>query len=400
MRDLWLVASHEFWTLIRDRRFLFFSLGLPLLFVGAAAIPVLIELSKGEPTVAYLDRSGIVRPLPPPDDPKEAPEVRFEPLSDEAAGRAGVVDGRYRSFWLIPADYPQTGRLEVVVRGELSDTDQSAMRDLLRGSLLGDVGPDRVRRLNEPMRLSYRVLDQTRAVKQGVELLVALAVPFLMAFAFPITISFSSSILASAIAAEKENRMIEILVTSTRPWSLIGGKILGLGAVALAQIALWAAGLLLAGLLVLLSGKLPNGLPIPWDLLAWALPFFLLGYLFCAALMVGIGIVVGETRAAQQAAGFVGLLTFIPLWALALILDKPDGPVATALTYLPFTTPVLVPLRLALGTMGTGELLLALAVNLVIVALLIVLIGQLFRAMMLRFGGAPSLGQLFARRRA
>lgn len=398
MRDLFLVASHEFWTLIKDRRFLFFSLGMPLLFVVAAAIPLLIELAKGKATVAYLDQAAIVRPLPPPTDKKEEPEVIYALLADEAAGRMGVEEGRYRSFWIIPADYPQTGRLEVVVRGDLSETDESAMRDLLRGSLLGDVGPARVTRLNDPMSMSYRVLDQGRAVKQGIELLFALAVPFLMAFAFPITISFSSGILASAIASEKENRMIEVLVTSTHPWALIGGKILGLGGVALAQIALWAGGLLLAGLLFLLGGKLPNGLPIPWDLLAWALPFFLLGYLFCAGLMVGIGIVVGETRAAQQAAGFLSLLTFIPLWGLAVILDQPDGLLARLLTYLPFTTPVLVPLRLALGNISIGELGLALLLNLLIVALLIWLMGQLFRVMMLRFGGAPSLGQLLGRR--
>lgn len=389
MRDLWLIARYEFWRTVSQRRFLFFAIGMPIFFVLIAAIPVAIELLRDEPTVGYVDESGwLADPVLPDADQLEA---ELAPFATEAAGRAALANDEISSLWIVPTDYLQTGRLRVVVEGDVEGEERRAIRALLRANLLRDTSPGVAERLQEPANLTYFALDTGRRVRQGPELIFALLIPLGLALAFSLSIAYSSGFLAQAVAEEKENRLMEILATSTRIWSLIGGKVLGLGAAALSQVLFWGAGLLLAALIFFLRGELPGGLPVPWDLLAWAFLFFILAYALFATLLVGVGVLSDQTSEAQQVAGFFGLLGVVPLWFIAPILDDPSGTIARALTLFPLTAPVLVPLRMALGRITLPEILLSLTVLALSVVFAVWAVARIFRAAMLRYGTRLSL---------
>lgn len=393
MRDLLLVARYEFSRIVRQRRFLFFALGMPLFFVLLSSVPILIELAQEEPRVGYVDQSGLLAdPLPPP----EAPNVRLMPFAGEAAGRAALADGQIESLWLIPADYLQGGRVRAVAAGEPSGRQRRALADLLRANLLRGSDPALSERLDEPMRLSYVALDSGRRVRQGIELIVALLIPFGLAIAFALSIAFSSGFLAQAVAEEKENRLMEILVTSTRVWSLIAGKVIGLGAVALAQVLFWGVALIVVAIGFLLRGDLPRGLPIAWDILAWAVPFFLLAYTLLATLLVGIGVLVGESREAQQISGVLGILGVLPLWFVVPILEAPGGALARFFTLFPFTAPTLVTVRLALGQIALLEIALSLLILLLSVSVAVWGVSALFESAMLRYGTRLSINEALA----
>lgn len=390
MREVWLIARYEFTRVVRQRRFLFFALGVPLFFVALSVIPVLIELTLGEPTVGYVDEAGFLteRALP---DGAEVPVQRF---ASEAEGRAALARDEIDSLWIIGSDYLQSGRLRAIAKGEPEGREEDAIRDLLRASLLQDTPPQVVERLRAPASISYFALDTGRRVRQGIELIFALAVPLGLSVFFAISIAFSSGFLAQAMAEEKENRLMEILVTSTRIWTLIAGKVLGLGAVALCQILFWVSGILLAALLFFLRGEFPGGLPLPWDILGWAILFFLLTYTLYATLLVGIGVIVGESREAQQVAGVLGLLAMLPIWFVAPLIEEPAGAVAQLFTFFPFTAPTIVPVRMALGEITLLETLLSLLLLLASVALSIWFVAAIFRAAMLRYGTRLSINEL------
>lgn len=392
MRDLWLIARYEFWRVVRQRRFLFFAIGMPLFFVAVAMVPVAFELLRGEPTVGYVDESGLLAdPILPPEDELDATLV---PFATEEEGRAALAGDEINSLWIIPPDYLQTGRVRSVVEGEANGNERGAIRSLLRANLLRDAEPGVAERLRHPIELSYRSLDTGRRVRQGAELIFALLIPVGLALAFALSIAYSSGYLAQAVSEEKENRLMEVITTSTRVWSFIGGKIVGLGAVALSQVLFWGMGLLLAAFVFFLRGEFPSGLPIPWDLLAWAFLFFLLAYALYATILVGIGALVGEAREAQQIAGFLGIMGVVPLWFAPFIIEEPSGTVARALTLFPLTAPILVPIRMALGRIALPEILLSLAILALSTAAAMWAVSRLFRAAMLRYGARLSLNTM------
>jgi ABC-2 type transport system permease protein len=392
MRDLWLIARYEFWRVVRQRRFLFFAIGMPLFFVAVAMVPIAFELLRGEPSVGYVDESGLLAdPILPPEDELDATLVA---LATEEEGRAALAGDEINSLWIIPQDYLQTGRVRSVVEGEANGNERGAIRSLLRVNLLRDAEPGVAERLQHPIELSYRSLDTGRRVRQGAELIFALLIPVGLALAFALSIAYSAGYLAQAVSEEKENRLMEVITTSTRVWSFIGGKIVGLGAVALSQVLFWGVGLLLAAFVFFLRGEFPSGLPIPWDLLAWAFLFFLLAYALYATILVGIGALVGEAREAQQIAGFLGIMGVVPLWFAPFIVEEPSGTVARALTLFPLTAPILVPVRMALGRIALPEILLSLAILALSTAVALWAVSRLFRAAMLRYGARLSLNTM------
>ncbi len=393
MRAVWLIARYEFLRVVRQRPFLFFALGIPLFFVAISATPILIQLAQGKPTVGYVDQSGL---LAGPVAAEEAQdEVRLVPFASEEAGRAALASDEIASLWVVPAAYLQTGSVRAIAKGEPDGREERAIRDLLRASLLRDTPPQVVERLQSPAAISYFALDTGRRVRQGAELIFALAVPLGLSLFFAISISFSSGFLAQAMAEEKENRLMEILVTSTRIWTLIAGKVLGLGAVALVQVLFWVSGVLLAAVIFFLRGEFPSGLPIPWELLGWAIVFFLLAFTLYATLLVGIGVIVGESREAQQVAGLLGLLAMLPIWFVAPLIQAPSGLLAKGLTFFPFTAPTLVPVRMALGQISLLEILISLLLLLGTIALAVWGVATVFRAAMLRYGTRLSINELF-----
>ncbi len=392
MTALWLVARYEYWRSVRQRSFLFFALGMPLFFIAVALIPIGIELARAEPTVGYVDQSGLLDEPVMPD--AEESEAQLQAFASEEAGRAALDAEEIASLWIIPDDYLTGGRVRAIAAGEPSGRQERAVRELLRATLLRDAPTAVAARLREPVRFIYFSLDTGQRVRQGAELVLALLIPFGLALAFSISLAFSSGFLAQAITEEKENRLLEILATSIPVWSLLGGKIIGLGAVALTQVLFWGAGLLIAMFVFFLRGDLPEGLPVPWELLGWALLFFLLAYTLFATLLVGIGALMGEAREAQQLSGALGIVGIIPIWFVAPILQEPAGLVARVLTFFPLTAPTLVPLRMALGRISLAEVLLSLVVLALSVVLAIWVVSAMFRAAMLRYGARLSINEV------
>ena len=159
-----------------------------------------------------------------------------------------------------------------------------------------------------------------------------------------VSIFMTSGYLLQSVTEEKENRVVEIVLSSVPATPLMAGKILGLGGAGLTQVAIWVASALVA--VPLLSSQIPDIGPIGLDpsVLLLALTYFILGYLAYGAIFAAVGAIAPGNREAQQYSGFLGFAAGIPLIVLSLFLTDLASPLVVALSVFPLTAPTSMPL--------------------------------------------------------
>jgi ABC-2 type transport system permease protein len=188
------------------------------------------------------------------------------------------------------------------------------------------------------------------------------------------------------VAEEKENRTMEIMVTSITPGHLIGGKTVGLLASALTQLAIY--GLCVVVGVALASPSVPElqQLQVPWGYLGLMALFFFPAYGLIAAIMIAIGSAVTEIQQGQQVAGLLTLTFTLPLFILPVIFENPGHPLAVVLTLFPTTSFLTVSLRWGLGSIPVWQIALGWAILVASVLAMVWVAARVFRASMLRYG--------------
>jgi hypothetical protein len=212
------------------------------------------------------------------------------------------------------------------------------------------------------------------------------------------SIFITSGYLLQSVTEEKENRVVEILLSSVPPLPLMTGKILGLGAAGLTQVAIWVATALIA--LPLLGQRFPDfaAFEIRPPVLGLALLFFVLGYLTYGAIFAAIGALAPGAREAQQYSGFFGFFAVIPLIFAGVFLTDPTSPIVIALALFPLTAPAAMLQILALSYEPPWPLVVASLGSLSIFAVLAAIAAaRIFRATLLLYGARPACAAWSAR---
>ena len=394
MRNVVVVARREILALLRRPSFYVAALVAPLI-VGALFFGFgLLEEEFGDDSeqirqlskpAGYVDQAGVVTQVPP------SVQQFILPFEDEAAATAALRDGAIQSYFVVRPDYRETGRVVRVARQVTftsgSGPDTRVFRAVLRANLAGDL--QIAQRLDIPLDLEMNVVRPSGESRQ------AGGGPFEGSAAFPLGLLLAFSIvngggwLVQAVVEEKENRTIEIVLTSLRPWQLMAGKLLGLGVIALLQLGIYL------GLLRALLGRTgpAAGLSageIPASMWPWLVLFFLLGFLFVGGLMMAMGAVGASARESGQISGFMSLPVMMPLWFGEAISDSPSGLLGIVLSLVPITAPVTMTMRLAAGGVPLWQILLSAALLTLGVAGVIWLTARLFRGTTLLTGTRPT----------
>jgi ABC-2 type transport system permease protein len=198
-----------------------------------------------------------------------------------------------------------------------------------------------------------------------------------------IGVQMSGAQLLNGALEEKSNRVVEILVSTARPWQLLAGKVLATSGLAFAQLVLMVGA-------ALVTNHLVDAFPLPeaTGTVLWVSAVMLVaGFLFYAALFTVAGTMASTVEDAQSAAGPL----YIAMWGTygvvsLTVLPNPAGVVAQVLTYLPPTAPFVVPARVALGELPFWQLPIAVAVTLIGAAAVLKLAGRLYAASVLAGG--------------
>lgn len=298
-------------------------------------------------------------------------------LTGEGADLDVVVTADPALVWANDPD----AELETVLRSAVT---QLAIID--RAERLGvaaeDIGP-----LFEPVELpSTRVGEAATAEEddqRGPQALIA-TVGMVLLF---VTITFYGSYILMSVIEEKQSRVVEVLLAHVEPRDLLAAKVLGHGALGLAQflaLALVAA----IGLSMTTVIEVPAG---SYGAIAATVMWFVLGYSFYSILYGALGSLASRTEDAQAAVGPLTLLLLASYFVSFTTIDNPDGAVAVVGSFLPPTAPLMMPIRTALTDVPTWQPLVAVAVQLVSIVGLVRLGGRLYRGAVLRVGRRLSL---------
>jgi ABC-2 type transport system permease protein len=394
-RLLW-IARHEYLRHIRRKGFLMATFGMPLLLIaGFALIIALIGGRTSERAIGYVDQAGVLSQaaaLPTTDSDGDL-YVPLLPFGDEAAARAAFLAGQIDAYVVIGPDYRTTAVATVYARENLSTIGEATLRDAVRTGLVASQPPELAARAINPIdQLTRRTLDGGREADSDNFLVFLL--PILVGLLFMISVFFSSGYLLMALIEEKENRTMEIVMTSIAPWQLVGGKTLGLGLLGLTQVLIWGSGVaVLLGIGAALVENLRAALPL--DMLLVAVLFFIPGYLMYAGCMVGISAMVTSTQEGQQFSSILSLLAMSPFFANVLFITDPNGTVPLIMSFFPLSAPIAMLMRMPLGDVPLWQIATSLLIVAGAAALAIWGAAKIFRAGMLRYGKSIKLRDLF-----
>jgi ABC-2 type transport system permease protein len=166
---------------------------------------------------------------------------------------------------------------------------------------------------------------------------------------------------------------------------LLSGKIMGLGALGLTQLAAWITG---AVVIFTIGGQTEflEGVTFPIDLTIIAILYFLLGYSLIASLMAGIGAVVGSEQESRQYAGVFSIMFAIPYFFIVSFVTNPNGTIPVVLSMFPFTAPMAMVMRSGLAGVPTWQIVLSTAILVLTIILFVWAAARLFRWGLLLYG--------------
>lgn len=199
----------------------------------------------------------------------------------------------------------------------------------------------------------------------------------------------SGQLVAQGVVEEKSSRVVELLLATVRPWQLMAGKVLGIGTVGLAQVVLVVgAGVGTALALGLVDGSSVN----LGSAAAWALVWFVVGFSSYALVLAALASLVSRQEDVGAVIGPVTALMVVPyVIAISVAPWSPDSPLVAWLSYVPFCAPMVMPVRVALGSASGWEAALSLAISLAVIPLLVWLAGRIYSTAVTHSGGRMRL---------
>lgn len=398
MSKIWLVLKNEFISAVTRKSFILTLVLLPLMSFIILLVVSGIQKSTGTNGTealtnffapssetsnlpeGFIDQSGLVTSIP------ENYEEKLVQFSNENGAKTAIAEGTISAYYLINADYMETGTI-IYVRPDynpMGGMDQSSAIEALMSNALTDGNLELSYRVQDP--LNVEEVSLTEAPQRSNSNPMTFFLPYIVTFLFYIVILTSSSLLLNNISNEKENRMMEILMTSITPSQMLTGKIIALGLVGLLQTVIWSG----SGYLMLqFSGRqfaLGDAFMLPPSILIWGIIFFLLGYAVYASLMAGLGALVPNLREASQTTTVVIIPLIIPLVFISSLIQAPDGPLSVVLSLFPLTSPVSMMTRLAATTVPFWQILLSAVLLAGTAFLLVKSAARMFRAQNLLSG--------------
>ena len=322
--------------------------------------------------------------------------VRYATV-DEA--NQALVSQAIKEYILITPDYFATGVVNLyTLEKQLYPPEEvtSGIKHFLTGNILNGKIPDaNINLVNAALGVVSTRLTETGAVAPEQGGYGNLIIPSIFAVLLVLSISFSSGYLLSGLGDEKENRLIEVLLSSVSTRQLIIGKVLGMGAAGLVQIIVWViCAPLLLNLASISIGGFLSTLQIPLSFLLLFIVYFILGYLLFAMIFVAVGSITSSSREAQQFSPIFTLLSVSPLWFSSAIIMFPNNPAFVVLTIFPFTAPVTLMMRLGATDVPAWQIIVSLIVLVLCVLGGLLLTGKIVRTFLLMYGKRPGLGEI------
>ncbi len=414
-----IILRREYLTRVRKKSFIVMTLLIPLMMAAFTVLPVWLATRSDsqERTIAVYDPAGLVV-----NELKDIGVTRFHYLTgEEYAGLSkNFQSGRYYALLYIPENLPETQHAELIsdkpiafdVKNMVIRRIGSILEAQKRRKVVADSGiPDLEKQLAATRTNvqfdTLKVGQKGEAVKSSTE--VAMAMGYIAGFLIYIFIFIYGTMVMKGVMEEKSSRIVEVIISSVKPFQLLFGKVVGIGLVGLTQILIWIVlGMLLFAGSALLSGQslaetanqnkaaailqMVGNLNIP--LILFALIFYFIGgFLLYASLLGAIGSAVDSDEDAQQLMLPVSMPLIFSLVILFAVAKNPEGSLAFWTSLIPLTSPVTMMVRIPYGV-PAWELILSMGLLVASILGTIWMAGKIYRTGILMYGKKVTLKEI------
>ena len=428
-----IIIQREFNERVRKKSFIISTILTPVLMIALMAAPALImEFSRGEQkTIAVIDESGLVAPRL-----ESGEELRFETSdlsTDEArkelTDRFGVL---YigRDILENPSNVRLYANSSSSLSVESNITDQ--IEKILEAEKLKAYDIENLDRILSEVKTTvtlqtFRNDKSQEGDTQTQSSTVATALGYILGFILYMFLLIYGSMVMQSVIEEKNNRVLEVMVSSVRPFDLMFGKILGVAAVAVVQILIWGVLIVAVGGFVLphlmpadamagvqamqqgvpdaasMSGMDPEMLQAVaamtdlgyiLKIFGCLLLFVFGGYLLYSAMFAAVGSAVDNIQDASQLQMPITLPIILALLAMLAVIEDPNSQLSFWFSIIPFTSPVVMMARIPYD-IPLWEILLSLAVLCASFVAMVWFAAKIYRVGIFMYGKKPTLGELF-----
>jgi ABC-2 type transport system permease protein len=391
------VLKHEFKQTLKQKSFIITTVGLPLLlllgYLVYQGVQDWYDPGPGEETrIGYVDQAGGF------DEYTLQNNAVFVPYEQQSDAESALLTGEVEEYILIPEDYVSGGRVtRYITKNELEmpgSTYRNIERFLLSNLLAGELDPRLAERAITPMSLSTIQLDESGTEATGEDGLSKVLLPLVFAMLFIFSIFIASGSLLNSVTEEKENRVIEIILSSVSAKQLLAGKIIGMGATGLIQLVVWLVSIKVLADVASVNIPLFSDISVPISMVFLGVAYFVVGYLFFASLMACAGSISSGARESQNLSVLIMMPAMIPLWLNPLLIANPESTLARVLTFFPTTSGMTSMMRLSRDAMDPWEIAVSLGILAGAVVVMMWVAAKVFRVFLLMYGKRPSLREI------
>ncbi|HYH90291.1 MAG TPA: ABC transporter permease [Solirubrobacteraceae bacterium] len=381
-----LVARREITQRLREKSFLISMAVTVVLVVLVAVVPPLLGFGGKETfTVGVADNASLAVANAADRGAKAFDaDVKVRKVDSNADLADGKVDAVLSTRGLHAEEEPDQTLVGII---------ETARREVQQATALKRAGlSDReVQQALNPPALKVTTVEPVdpEADRKGTFAFIAV----LALYAQLLTFGY---LLASGVVEEKASRVVEVLLATIRPRDLLAGKIIGLGVLGFGQTLIIAA----AGLA---AATATGALEVDSDIVvaaALAVGWFVLGYAFYAGLFACAGALVPRQEELQSSMTPLTMIILFSFFASFAVLDNPDGTFARVTSFIPFSAPMIMPVRIALGEASTVEIVSAFVITAAAAAALIPIAGRIYSGAVLRTGSSVKLRDAWGAARA
>ncbi len=408
LKKTFAVAKWEYLEKVKTKTFLISLILTPAIIIGLTVAPTMItnEAQTTTNAIGILDTSGIFTHLLSNELEKlkldnGQPQFIAVNLFKKSEGLdyirqsadEMVIDNRIKGYLLFLNN--GTDSLNVEYRSlntgnikEISLLQETVNRvRIIHRLKKAGVDPNIVK-----LTLSNINIEPIKIEENGKESKADFLIIFFTSFVFIMLLMFmilsSGGMLIRSLVEEKSNRLIEILVSSCTPDELLTGKIFGLSSLGFTQILIW----LLIGISI--AGSTDIIPPHAFSNLIPILVYFTLGFIFYTAIFVGVGSIVNTEQEAQQITSYLSIILVVPIALLVPVVENPNSLFVHILSYIPFTLPSIMLLRLNIAPVSQTDIVITLVIMFVSIFITIKAAAKVFRIGILSYGKRPSLKEI------
>lgn len=417
MKKILSVIKREYIQIIRTKGFIIGTILGPVLMAAFIVVPVVVQfiaVDKQE-TIGIIDGTGEIfmelekkldqklkdgaqRYLLTKFPLKEDLEALKEDLNQK------VMRKELSAYIFIPEDISGDGEAEFVSE-HVSDFDK---RENFKRALSNIVIEKRLKGEGlDPMRISEYMrpvsLVTKKVTKKGVERDAGgtFIISYFLVLVLYMTLLFYGQIILRGVIEEKSSRVVEIVLSSLKPFQLMAGKIVGIAAVGFTQYAIWALFGIAASRYskTILTGFFPAAASFPMPtipsyILIYFVLFFILGYFLYATMYAAIGSMVNSEKEAQQLIMPVVMFLVVPILLMMFVIRSPDSTFSVVLSLIPFFAPILMLLRICVLLPPFPQIAASILLLFLSIVLMIWLVAKIYRVGILMYGKRPGFGEI------